>query len=493
MNPARFDIKPLCVALLAAGVLSACGGGGGGDTVAPATGGSTTPGSATPGTTTPGDTTTPTTPTTNAPLPAAVGTASMAMACPDGANFQCSGGTLIRSENGIALTSSGVQAYGMSTSDLANPIIVKTSASGFAPASGGLAEIRVAKDSNGTISSPVMLLSKLGLSWDGKTDRPLIIETFSTTQGRTSLTSGGAVVSSGLPASSDLSFYDFATLGTAGTQANYANNRYFPRATPSRCAPDVTICPTTESAGVTFSAGDWRSGGTSPDIASASRLHEDGDIHAGDGPNGTILVGGNGNGVPFPGSKGYRGLDNWSLQYTNLGAWVTQDTVLIEEWSGLGNEHNKNRRGVVAYGAVTDPASVPTSGSVTYSGIAYGWYAPNRTVDPSPFRGTATITVNFATRQATVSVQNALSYDASGAPVPVSFTTATGLGAAGASVANYLTGAVTSGNLSGGIGGRLFGPVVSTGAGTGPAEVGGSFQLSNASATAVGGFLARKQ
>lgn len=494
MSPVRFDIKPLCVALLAAGLLSACGGGGG-ETTAPATGGSTTPGTTTPGTTTPG-TTTPgdtTPPAATAPLPASVGTASMVMSCPDGANFQCSGGSLIRSENGIALTSSGVQAYGMSTSDLANPILIKTSASGFAPASGGLAEIRIAHASNGTLSSPVVLLSNLGLLWDGKTDRPLIVETFNTTQGRTTLTANRAVVNSALPASSDLGFYDYATRTTSGTQSNYANNRYFPRSTPSRCGTDVTVCPTTETSGVTFSAGDWRSGGTSPDIASATRLHEDGDIHAGDGPNGTILVGGNGIGVPFPGSKGYRGLDNWSLQYTNLGAWVTQDTVLIEEWAGLGNEHNKNRRGVVAYGAVTDPATVPASGTATYSGIAYGWYAPNRTVDPSVFRGNATITVNFATRQATISVQNAISYDATGSAVPVSFTTTTGLGAAGASVANYLTGTVTSGTLSGGVGARLFGPVVSVGTGTGPAEAGGSFQMSSATQYAVGGFLARKQ
>jgi hypothetical protein len=418
------------------------------------------------------------------------------MSCPDGANYQCSGDSLIRSENGIALTSSGVQAYGKSTSDLATPIAVRTAAFGFAPASGGLAEIRVAKDANATVSSPILLLSNLGLSWDGKTERPLIVETFSTTQGRTVLNANRAAGSVALPASSDLNFYNFGTLGQAGTQANYANNRYFPRTAPSRCGTGVTTCPTTESTGLNFTAGDWRTGGSGPDIASTTRFHEDGDVHAGDGPNGTILPGGDGIGVPFPGSKGYRGLDNWSLQYTNLGAWVTQDTVLIEEWANLGNEHNKNRRGIVAYGAVTDPTTIPTSGSATYSGIAYGWYAPNGTVDPSVFSGAATITVNFATRQVTVAVQNAATYDAAGTPVPVSFTTTTGMGAAGSNVANYLTGTVNTGTLAGGIGGRWFGPVVSAGTGNaGPAEVGGSFQLANATSgqMVVGGFLARKK
>jgi hypothetical protein len=418
------------------------------------------------------------------------------MTCPDGVNFQCSGTNVLRTENGITLTNSGVQAYGISTSDLANPIVIKTSASGFAPASGGLAEARVAKDANGVTSSPILVLSNLGLSWDGKSDRPPIIETFSQTQGRTSLTATGAVTSSPLPPPTDLSYFNFGTLGPAGTQANYANNRYFPRSTPSRCGADVNPCPTTETSGPTRSTGDWRNGGATPDSLSVVRVHEDGDVHAGYGPNDangnpTILEGGNGASVPFPGSKGYRGFDNWALQYSNLGAWVTQDTVLIEEWSHLGNEHNKNRRGLIAYGAVTNPATVPTTGTANYSGFAYGWYAPNRAADPSVFRGTATVTVNFATRQVTVSVQNATTYDSAGAPVPVNFTSTTTMGAAGSDLTNYMTGTAASGALTGGVSGRYFGPV----AAGGPAEIAGTFQMSNATGgqTVIGGFMGRKQ
>lgn len=417
----------------------------------------------------------------------------MVMSCPGGASVQCSGGTIIRTENGIALTSSGVQAYGQSTSDLANPIIVKTSASGFAPASGGVADIRVSKDANATPSSPVVILRNLGLSWDGKVDRPPIVETFNPTQGRTGLAADGAVSSSPLPPPTDLSHYNFATLGPAATQSNYANNRYFPRPEPSRCGPDVVPCPTTETTGPRVSAGDWRSGGASPDILSAIRVHEDGDIHAGNATPGsgqTWLEGGNGIGVPFPGAKGYRGFDNWSLQYTNLGAWLTQDTVIIEEWAKLGNEHNKNRRGVATYGVVTDPAAVPTAGTVTYSGFSYGWYSPNGAADPSVFRGTATITVNFATRQVTVAVQNTNTYDQANAAVPAAFSTTAGMGAASTNVANYMTGTVSSGSLRGGVGGRYFGPVT----GGAPAEVGGTFQMSDAATgqMVVGGFMARR-
>jgi len=405
-------------------------------------------------------------------------------------------------ENGIALSSSGVQAYGKSTSDLVKPIADPTGAFGLAPASGGMAEIRVSKASNGTITNPAVLLSNLGISWDGKVERPIIIETFTPTAGRVSRDAGGALVFGSLPPSSDLGYYDFGTKGPAGTQLNYANNRYFPRSgNPSRCAPDMNPCPTTETAGIQTKAGSWRTGGIEPDIATASRLHGDGDVHAGDGPsdangNPTILPGGNGIGVPFPGSKGYRHFSNWGYQYGNLGAWVTQDTVDIVEWTGGPgpNEHNQSRSGMVAYGNVTNPASVPAAGTATYYGFAYGWYAPNATSEASFYYGLATVNVNFVTRQASISIQNTSTYDAAATPVPATVNAVTYMGASGSNVANYLTGATNNGTMSGGISARYFGPVVSGGlSGAAPAELGGAYTLTNGGATVVGGFLARRQ
>ncbi|RZI43139.1 hypothetical protein EGT07_09840 [Herbaspirillum sp. HC18] len=424
------------------------------------------------------------------------------MSCVDGANFQCSGGSILRKDNGVGLTTSGVQVYGKSTSDLAVPNANKTGASGLALDDGaGTAEVRVAKDTAGAISTVGVLLSNLGLSWDGRVERPITIETFRTTSSRVQLSASGALTFIGLPDSSNLGFYDFATRGTSGTQANYANNAYFPRTgNPPRCPPDLTPCPTAESGGIQNQQGDWRTGGGIPDWMAVARLHEDGDIHAGNGTPGpggavTILPGGSGVGVPFPGSKGYRHFANWGLQYANLGTWASQDTVLIEEWANQGNEHNKNRRGVVAFGAVTDSAVVPTTGTATYSGIAYGWYGRGALEEPPVFRGAATITVNFATRQAVVTVANTNTFDAANTPVPSTFTATTGVGAAGVNVANYFTGTVGNGTLSGGISGRLFGPVVSTGtSGAGPAEIGGAFRMSGTGgAVVVGGFIARKQ
>ncbi|WP_136419013.1 transferrin-binding protein-like solute binding protein [Herbaspirillum sp. ST 5-3] len=426
----------------------------------------------------------------------------MTMSCVEGANTQCSGRSIIRTENGVTLTSSGVQAYGKSTNDLATPIVDATAAWGLAPASGGLAEVRVFKASDGLVSNPVLLLSNLGISWDGKVERPIIVETFRTTQGRVQIDSSGMISSGALPPSSNLAFYDVASKGTAATQLNYANNSYFPRSDPSRCPPEMVPCPTIETSGIQHHTGDWQTGGIMPDTTSASRLHGDGDVHAGNGlpdanGNPTILPGGNGFGVPFPGSKGYRQLSNWSYQYANLGAWLTQDTVRIVEWTaGAGSdEHNQARTGMVAFGQVSDPASVPASGKATYSGIVFGWYAASATKDAAFFRGSALITVDFATRSVSVAIQNTHTDDDAALAVPVTMSASTAMGAAGSNVANYLTGAVNNGTLNGGLSGRFFGPVLAGGSGAGPAEIGGSFSLSNATtgAASVGGFIARKQ
>lgn len=424
------------------------------------------------------------------PAPVAPDT-PMSMSCVDGPTFQCSGSTILRVENGVGLTSSGVQVHGRSTSDLVIPNPVKTTAFGLAPSQGGIADVRLAKTDSGAVPTVSLLLQNLGLSWDGRVERPQIIETFRASQGRTLLGTNGAVTFGVLPPSSDLGFFNVATLGAAGTQANYANNSYFPRAEPSRCDASAPSCPTVETAGIRSFAGDWRSGGITPDSTSALRLHEDGDVHAGNG-----VAGGTGVGVPFPGSKGYRQFSNWGYQYANVTSWLTQDTVQIAEWNAPDEEHNKNRRGVVAFGAVTDSASVPTSGSASYTGIVYGWQGTSAATDPSVFYGTATITVNFATRQVNLNFRNVATYDASATPITIpSFATAAS-GAGGTNVANYFTGNHATAGFNGGLSGRFFGPVVAAGvSGSGPAEIAGTLTLTGTSSgtTTIGGFIGRKQ
>ncbi|MBL8344626.1 MAG: tandem-95 repeat protein [Rubrivivax sp.] len=417
----------------------------------------------------------------------------MTMSCADGSGWQCSGETVLRSDNGVALTRSGVQVYGRSTSDLgaSNPNI--SNATGLQIVTGGTAEIRVRKDANAAPNSVAVLLSNLSILWNGAADRPQVIETFNPTAGRVFLNGSGALTFGALPPPSDLSYYDFATRGTGATRANYATNRYFPRADPPRCDPGW--CATAETTGPQYGTGTWRGGGTDADMLAASRYHEDGDIHAGNGlpdanGNPTWLPGGNGFGVPVPGSKGYRTLNLWNYRYANVASWFTQDTVNIAEWGGVF-EHNKNRRGFVAFGDTTDPALVPTSGGASYAGVVHGQYSANGSSDPVPFIGTATVSVNFATRSVTVSIQNTVRNDGSGAALPLAMTATTVLGTGGN--ANHLTGAAASGSLSGGLGARLFGPIATGGSGSGPAELGGAYSLSNGTAAVVAGFIARKQ
>lgn len=483
MNVSSLRLRLLGAGLLVA-ALTACGGGGSSTTSGTSTGdtptGGTPTGGTPPGGTPPG------------------GTAPTTTVCVDGASYQCSGDTIIRTDNGVAMTSNGVQAYARSTSDLETPIVEMTSAFGFQPTSGGVAEVRLSKDANSVVSSPALLLRDLGLLWDGSSERPLIIETFNPTQGRVQLAANGALSFGPLPPTSDLAFYDFGTLGPAGTQANYANNRYFPRTgNPSRCPAGVTPCAETETAGPgAVSSGNWRSGGVLPDWIGAGRLHGDGDVHAGDDPSGNPLPGGTGPGVPFPGSKGYRTFANWNYRYSNLSTWTTQDTVLIEEWALMGNEHNKNRRGIVTFGDITAPATVPAGGSATYSGIVYGWYGANASGEPDVFSGNVTVTVNFATRAAVVAISNTRTYDSSETPVPATLSATTTAGAAGTDLANYMTGAASSGSMTGGVSGRYFGPVVTSGtSGAGPAELGGTVSMTNTATgqSVVAGFIALKQ
>lgn len=408
---------------------------------------------------------------------------------------QCSGDAILRSDNGIGVTRSGVQAWARSTRDEA------VVAYGLAPAgfaSGMRAEVRIARNpATGVAAAPALLLDHLGISWDGHQDRPTIIDTFhGGGESRIELGVHGEIARIALPPSSDIAFYDYATKGTAGTQAHYANNVYFPRSpdNPARCPTyinaDAFQCQS-ESPGLHNDAvGNWRSGGTDPDRAAAMRFHEDGDIHAGNAASGTppILPGGSGLGAPFPGSKGYRSFDLLGYRYTNLASWFSQDTVDIVEWTGGpgANEHNQNRRGLVSFGEVTDPATVPTSGTVNYSGVAWVWYSVDGQADPTQSTGTATVTVDLATHEATVSLQNTGAGAISGKLQGE---------ASGSNWANYLTGtSKASGQLTGGISARYFGPVSGGTGGTGPAEIGGAFTMTASSGQAViGGFIALKR
>lgn len=450
-------------AALLAGILAGCGGGSGGSDVL--AGGSGTGGTNTGG-------------TGNPPPPAA-------SSCPPGV-AACSGSGEISRTDTIKLTASGVQTMTMSTNDLlATPRARGTDATiafGLAPNVAGLAEVQVARDAGGPVTNLNLLLSGLGISWDGSTERPAIIETFGLPRSRVTPSAQGLATLAALPAGTDTAFWNNNATTFAGTQANYANNIYFARLpSTAHCASGDADCVTAAGNGLRLTRGDWSSGGLRPDEVSASRLHEDGATLAPDQ-------------IPFAGFKGYRDVWTWNYRYAHLSGWVTQDTVDIVEWGGT-DEHNKARRGVVAFGDVTPPASIPATGSARYIGYARGWYSPDGRVEAYPIAADVEIVVDFAARSATFSVSR-LRVDEAQNPSPQLAATSTNTLPFG-TPANVLIGAVTHGTASGTAGARFFGPLVD-GA---PAEIGGSFSVRGPSSTnspivdaifGAGGFIAKR-
>ena len=420
--------------------------------------------------------------------------AGTSVGCPQ-VGMQCSGDSIIRIDNGIAVTTSGAQTYAISTNDLLQPNPAPSSAYGLQPATGGLADLRVKRDATGQTATVTLLLSKLGLSWDGITERPLIIETFEKNQGRVQLNSAGIATLFALPPPTDVNFYDYAKLGAAATQANYANNIYFPRNEPIRCPSSTPNCSASETDGVHTQAGNWRTGGSTPDNIWASRLHEDGATQAGYGIDVTgkliLLPNADGIGVPYPGFKGYRDYHQWSYASANVSSWVTQDSVMITEWNGV-NEHNKMRRGFVAFGDATDTSTMPSSGSVHYSGNLHGFFSYDKNQEAHLIVGQVEADVNFSNRTITITFSGTRVDEVSMSVVPVSLTSTLNLGSA--EFANYFSGIASNTTLSGGASGRFYGAVGAGSSGTGPAEITAIFQLQSTATgpVSIGGVLLKR-
>lgn len=118
------------------------------------------------------------------------------MSCADGANYQCSGENIVKAGE-VALTDFGVQAYGKATSDLGKTVFTPEeapNANGLVPDAGGITEVRLAKDAKGVVTKVALVLKYLGLPWNGKDERPPIIESFDPTQGRVMFGTNNAIV-----------------------------------------------------------------------------------------------------------------------------------------------------------------------------------------------------------------------------------------------------------------------------------------------------------
>ncbi|MFM7658106.1 MAG: hypothetical protein ACKO5Z_05925, partial [Burkholderiaceae bacterium] len=106
--------------------------------------------------------------------------------CPAGVSA-CSGDALGVSVGTIQLSKNGLQTIGYSSSDLLPTNTNTAEAFGLLPLSEGFAEMRVLHDADTNISAVDLLLSQLKLFWDGRTERPRIIENFGLKRGRVQL------------------------------------------------------------------------------------------------------------------------------------------------------------------------------------------------------------------------------------------------------------------------------------------------------------------
>jgi hypothetical protein len=402
------------------------------------------------------------------------GTTQRQSPCPTGISA-CSGEALGVSVGTIQLTKNGLQTIGFSTSDLLPSNSNTAEAFGLLPTNEGFAELRVLHDADANISAVDLLLSQLKLFWDGRTERPRVIENFGLKRGRIQLSEQGMSTLLALPPQGD-AFWDNNATTFVGTQNHYANNYYFERAAPD-CSSADTACVAAASNGLRLLAGNWRSGGLKPNQISATRLHDDGATQAPDQ-------------IPFAGFKGYRDLWNWNYRYAHVAGWVTKDTINIQEWGG-GREHNKERRGAIAFGQLTDPASLPSSGTATYQGYARGWYSPDGQTHVYPIAADLEVTVDFSAQQATLRLLNMRIDEMLPASLEPSIKLTVGstnvlpFGTPG----NTAIGSIAHGDAAGYAGLRFFGPID----GVTPPELAGSFSIRGVSGiTAIGGFIARR-
>jgi len=422
--------------------------------------------------------------------------------CKGDASVQCSGASTLQIDNHIAVTASGVHTYGVSNpsgfskTSPVNPV-------GLMLASGGTVEVRSGRSKNSAPSDVALIMSNLGLSWDGTTERPQIIETFSSTSKRVELSSNGFLLNKDLPALNDVSFFDFALRGSVATQSHYANNVYFPRPQDAACS-NVNACLLTESPPIVTEYGDWKTGGNQPTKLVASHAHLDGAVEVGsndtpgkvDNPNDSVsietptILGG-----LTPGAQGYRTYTQLSYGWSNLGVWATQDIVNTPTWGG-SREDKKLISGTVAFGTVSLPDRIPVTGTAIYSGNVYGWLSYDPTGSSVPFFANASVTVNFAnnTAEFVFSKTRIIEKDYSDIFLPPVQTT---LYLDRQKFRNFLNGRLDFESMQGGVGARFFGPITTGGSGIAPVEMAGSFNMQCPQASdcfvLVGGFILKKQ
>lgn len=163
-----------------------------------------------------------------------------------------------------------------------------------------------------------------------------------------------------------------------------------------------------------------------------------------------------------------------ALSYSAFGGWVTQFRD--------GPDDGTTAVGVFAGGSLTPDASVPKTGSATYSGDAAGFASiPAAAGSPMGFSGNSAVGIDFGKQNVSTSFTNLQAVSTDGlttAKLPDLTGTGSLVGA------HYTTTLAGSGGLSGGAAGALFGPAAQ--------ETAGTFNAAGGGTTIIGSFGAKQ-
>jgi hypothetical protein len=248
----------------------------------------------------------------------------------------------------------------------------------------------------------------------------------------------------------------------------------------------VTIPSSSSGGTVTFPA-DMFGGGSAISVSDQGHTSQDG--LSGEELNSTTTVTVNGtpynlNVTDFGGANG--------LSYSSFGQWSFNDTTSNKTPAAVG---------WYAFGTPVT-GTMPTSGTASYSGKADGAVALPGSSAAYTFSGTATLNANFGANSITggITGNNVYNINSSGSggtsigttnDINFSAGTISGTGFTGTAAASSTAG-TSSVNMSGATGtfrGNFYGPV----SGGGPAEAGGTFNLSSGSTVMVTGAFGAKK
>lgn len=166
------------------------------------------------------------------------------------------------------------------------------------------------------------------------------------------------------------------------------------------------------------------------------------------------------------------GTSNTGALLTQAAAGQTLSASAYGLWAS-STSSNTALLGSFAFGNLTPPASVPTTGSATFNGFAIGADTTPNTGSVYAVEGNAQIIANFATRTVTTNLTNLMVANQPYAPAAI-ITSLPNLSGTSAMSGNAYAGPISGGALTGTINGNFYGTTAQETAGVWQAFGGGN-------------------